>query len=139
MKLFQLLTLLVLCGLALLPSMHCLRSSSLRVATCIDSRMQTNYLPRGGVLELLPNKAYGPSSNLSHDSIGSLVKRLVLQAPILLFLMLSWHVDVSSARPEGVDRPDLLPSSPTTVIDVANFLRYHNDVFKYFSHPLIYS
>lgn len=62
----------------------------------------------------------GPSSDLSHHSF---VRRLVLQAPIILFLMLSWHVDVSSARPEGVDRPDLLPSSPTTVIDVANFLR----------------
>lgn len=126
MKLFQLLTPLVLCGLVLLPGMHGLRSSSsLRVAISIDSRMR-NIVPRGGALEMLPNEVHRPSTDLSHDS--SLVKRLLLQAPILLFLMLSWRVDMSSARPEGVDRPDLLPSSPTTVIDVANFLRYQSEV-----------
>lgn len=126
MKLFQLLTPLVLCGLVLLPGMHGLRCSiSLRVAISIDSRMR-NILPRGGALEMLPNEVYRPSGDLSHGS--SPVKRLLLQAPILLFLMLSWRVDMSSARPEGVDRPDLLPSSPTTVIDVANFLRYQSAV-----------
>ena len=37
-------------------------------------------------------------------------------------LTLGSSINVVNARPEGVNRPDLLPKTQTTVIDVANFL-----------------
>ncbi|KAJ1416793.1 hypothetical protein B484DRAFT_334442 [Ochromonadaceae sp. CCMP2298] len=47
--------------------------------------------------------------------------KFLAKAATALAVVLS-SAQIASARPEGVNRPDLLPKEKTTVIDVANFL-----------------
>jgi len=51
------------------------------------------------------------------------IKSKVLGGTVGFALGLSLTLPVF-ARPEGVNRPDLLPSTYVSVIDIANFLRY---------------
>ena len=54
---------------------------------------------------------------------GEKCARNVLKLISLPFILLGVTSQVAFARPEGVNRPELLPSNKVNVIDVANFLR----------------
>lgn len=49
------------------------------------------------------------------------ILRLLTPAAVSACLLVSSLVN---AKPEGVNKPELLPSERTSVIDVANFLRF---------------
>lgn len=45
-----------------------------------------------------------------------------ISSSIISSLLIVTSPDIGMARPEGVNRPDLLPKSQTSLIDTANFL-----------------
>ena len=67
------------------------------------------------------------SSNHQYDNKhDNLLSKYTKKISILLISLLSYNVflpEFVNAKPEGVNRPDLLPKESTTIIDVANFLR----------------
>jgi len=67
-------------------------------------------------------------------STSQLLKRVSLSAITLLSCG-----QLCFAKPEGVNRPELLPKEFTTVIDVANFLRYVQRQSAYITYTRIVS
>ena len=78
------------------------------------------------------------TSSLGRDPTNELQKvlsRTLLSAALLLGTGAGVGLPPAAlARPEGVNRPDLLPKEQTTVIDVANFLTKGFDT-KFTAHP----
>lgn len=90
--------------LSLVADVSGFREGRLLKAQCFHSKVQ---------LESFQNDVSGHISRLKMPIVAmglEIMSLLVLPA-------------IAMARPEGINRPDLLPNEQTTVIDTANFLR----------------